>query len=474
MKKFTKILFCLMLCVFTFGLTACNDKVIRPNFDYDYSKSEVVSNGGLSVTKGDYIYFVNGYMSADDMKDKNANYTLGALMVAKLDPNGALQRDDKGLLQDEYCIMMSSKLAGFEASDLFILGDYLYFTSPCQQDQRPESGDDDLVWAKKRVDFNRIHLDYAKTGKGKVETLFQSQVENNNLEFKFYFANNRPYLLVYEKGANIDDSTKNNVLYRVDINNKNKVSEIARDVTSVVMDNATDENDTENIFYVQSGESTKLFRLDIAGESEEYGLPETSANIKVLFVGGGYVYIGEGESADSDIGLRRSLIANKSAFSPVIVTGASKNMYLSNDADAILIVTDNMIEYRSLNGNTGLKVLVEDSDATSLTYIGMTNGSVVYVDNNKAVKTASLAEAIASGSKVTPTTLATISDMKTDTDAVINCFDLNDGYLYFYKNIGTGMYLNRLQVSNNTGTEDEMIGIYLEVDDPTKKDEKKD
>ncbi len=461
---------CLLICVFTFGLVACGgDKVIRPNFDYDYSKAEVFGNGGLAVTKGNYIYFVNGYMSAEDMKTQNAKYTLGALMVAKLDNNGQIIRDDKGLLQDEYCTVMSDQLAGFEASDLFIYDNYLYFTSPCQQNQRPESGDDEMVWAKKRVDFNRINLDYAKTGKGKVERIYQSHVENNNLEFKFYFANKNPYLLVYEQGTNIDDTNKTNVLYRVDINNKNEVKELAKNVTSVVMDNTTNDNDYKNIFYVQNDNGYKLFQLDITSKPVEYGVNDADNNIEVKFVGNGYVYIGE--TVDSIVSLRRSHIATKSAFSQAIITGTLDNMYLSKDADAVFIVTDNMIEYCSIISNNGPIVLLQDSDATSITYVGMSNGNVVYVDNNKAIKVASYADAVATGDKVEPKTLATISDMNVDVDKIINCLDLDGDYLYFFKNIGTSLYLNRLQINNNNGSSEEMIGIYLEADDPTKEDE---
>ncbi len=470
MKNFTKIIFCLLICAFTFGLTACKDKVIRPNFDYNYSTSEVRGNGGLAVSKGDYVYFVNGYMSADDMETKNARYTLGALMVAKLDSNGRIQLDDKGLMQDEYCVTMSDKLAGFEASDLFILGDYLYFTSPCQEDQRPENGNDSLVWAKKRVDFNRIHLDYAKTGKGKVERLYQSQVENNKLSFKFYLANNNPYLLVYEKDTNLDDSNKTNVLYRVDINNKNKVTEIGRNITSVVLDNTTDDNDYQNIFYVKNVDNEyKLYRYDITGEPVEFGLPNSSNKVEAKFVGGGYVFIGE--TIDSTVTLKRAKIDTNSSFER-IGTGTLDNMYLSKDADAVFVVTDNMIEYYRL-GYGGIKVLVEDDSATSMTYVGMTNGCVVYVDNNKAIKMVSFADAIA-GRATEIVTLATVADMKVDTTAIINCLDLDDNYLYFFKNIGSGMYLNRLLVNNNSGSTEEMLGVYLEDDKPkTDEDEKK-
>ena len=91
MKKFTRILMCLLLCVFTFGLVACGRTT--DNFVYPNSSSETFGNGGMAVQKGDYLYFVNGFISAENQTEKNASYTVGALMIAKLDSNGEIIRN---------------------------------------------------------------------------------------------------------------------------------------------------------------------------------------------------------------------------------------------------------------------------------------------------------------------------------------------------------------------------------------------
>ena len=60
MKRFLKIMFCLLLCVFTILPTACgkNDEDDGGYFKGDVN-APVVGNGGMAVRKGNYLYFVN-------------------------------------------------------------------------------------------------------------------------------------------------------------------------------------------------------------------------------------------------------------------------------------------------------------------------------------------------------------------------------------------------------------------------------
>ena len=100
-EDFTKILVCLILIVFTLGLAACG-RSNNDNFTYPTSQLETVGNGGMAVRKGDYLYFVNGYISSADMETQNASYTVGALMIAKLDQSGNIILNEDDLLDDEY------------------------------------------------------------------------------------------------------------------------------------------------------------------------------------------------------------------------------------------------------------------------------------------------------------------------------------------------------------------------------------
>ena len=180
-----------MLCVVSFGLVACDNRTSKEkNFDYPSKNADVVGNGGLAVQKGNYIYFVNGFQSVDDIKKKDASYTVGSLLLMKLGENGEVVTDEDGLLKDEYYITMSSALCGYEVTNLYVFGDYLYFVTPCLEN---ESGD--KTWAKERVIFNRIKLDKA----GKVEQVYETGVKYDQLEYEFYESNNNLYILAWEK-----------------------------------------------------------------------------------------------------------------------------------------------------------------------------------------------------------------------------------------------------------------------------------
>ena len=125
MKRFTKILICLMLFVVGFAFVACDNRTTKEkNFVYPSRNDQVIGNGGLAVKKGNYLYFVNGFRSVDDISNKKASYTVGSLLLMKLGENGEVVTDEDGLLKDEYYITMSSALCGYEATNLFIFGDY--------------------------------------------------------------------------------------------------------------------------------------------------------------------------------------------------------------------------------------------------------------------------------------------------------------------------------------------------------------
>ena len=275
MKKFTKILICLMLCVFGLGLAACDNRTPKEKaFTYPSFSTETVGNGGLAVRKGDYVYFVNGYKSVADLKNSNKNntYTVGSLMLMKLGENGEILTDENGLVKDEYYITMSSRLCGYEATDLFIHGSYLYFVSPILEN---EKGDE--VWAKERVVFYRIKLD--KTSK--VEEVYRSNVKFDSLEYKYYQSGSNLYILAWEKGSAYYDGSAKDSLIKINATNKTS-SIISQKVSSVVF--ADELND---VFYVYDDKD--------GYDLKRYGVNDPVANdlsIKptLTFVSNGKVY----------------------------------------------------------------------------------------------------------------------------------------------------------------------------------------
>lgn len=456
MKKFTKLLICFMLCVVSFGLVACDNRTTKEkNFVYPSKNADVVGNGGLAVRKGNYIYFANGYQSVSSIKSKNANYTVGSLLLMKLDENGNVVTDDKGLLKDEYYITMSSALCGYEVTNLYVFGDYLYFVTPSKEN---ESGD--KTWAKERVVFNRIKLD--KTGK--VETIYESGVKFDQLQYEFYESNGNLYILAWEKGDSYYSSNGNNALIRINATSKSS-KKIANNVSSVVFSENADE-----IFYVKDDSDNSRYYLkqyNIASDVvADYASFEKSITVK--FVAGGNVFITKAHDFGSSTDFEVSTISTKSGFEFVYAYESDESFQITPDGSSIVFAKDNVITFIRKGEDV---VSITDEDATAISIVGFTNGSVVYYDtkdDNSTIKVVSYYNFLNDG-------VVEIDELTSVTafEADFAYFDVSadDAYMYFYKKEGDNYYLNRLKVNNNLDEKEEMIGVYEDDDAPVVEEE---
>lgn len=451
MKKFTKILICLAICFMCMGMVACGKK---DNFVYPTAVQTTYSNGGLAVKKGNYLYFVNGYQSASSMVKKNADYTVGALMIAKLDAAGNLVVDENGLLKDDFYRTMSSKLCGFEATNLYVFGDYLYFASPSQEDEADRNVTGGETWAKTRVVFYRVKLN--KTGK--VEKLYTSEVSNTNLQYCYYSYNNSTFLLAFEKGDSIEvkDDT-NNRLLRVDAESK-KVFTIAKDVVDVVMPTQDVANAHENVFYTLKGDNgkMKLHQLNVVtGEDNSF---ELENDVTLVCVANGRLFYTKTqkfaggtdlcyfEIAGNVYNAEHNCVSNVQLFT---------NYYIAEDGETFVGINSTSIEIRwkwwASNGQT---FVCEEAGAN---FIGFAGASMIYYDENNNIK------ALDCTQKAEPVTIATVENVDTAH------FDCNWDYLYFYKTVGSNNYLHRLRINNNAElVKEELVGVLLNSDIPEK------
>ena len=129
MKKFTMFMVLLLVCA-CFVLSGCSPKLDMPN-----NYTNVVSNGGFVVSAGNYMYFGNGYKGysslTDGDNDGNVNqYSLNRIKLDKTThPKSTwfkLEKED-----DEYNIeKVAEKITAYETNNLYVVDQYLYFTSP--------------------------------------------------------------------------------------------------------------------------------------------------------------------------------------------------------------------------------------------------------------------------------------------------------------------------------------------------------
>ncbi len=442
-----------MLCVFGFGLVACGDprNEEEKNFTYPSGSDIVYGNGGLAVKKGNYVYFVNGYKSIDDATNKKEKYTVGSLMLMKLGADGEVVTTDDGLINDDYFIKMSSSLCGYQATNLFIHGDYLYFVSPCLEN---ESGD--KVWAKERVVFNRIKLDKSS----KVEEVYRSGVKYDQLKYEYYQENGKLFILVWEKGESYYSNKGNNALVRVNATNKSS-KKISNDVQSVVFSENSDE-----IFFSKHSNDDDYYYLkqyDIAeDEVEDYYSFEKTFEVKA--VSNGKVFITMSHEFGSTTDLKVSNIENHTGFALLYAYSDSLNLSFANDG-TVVAVKDNVI---SLIKSVNVVETIVDEEATSINIIGFANGCVFYYDNVSNIKCFSYSNVL-DGNDAEIATLTTIDAV--ESDCAYFDLDEDESMMYFYKKVGENYYLHRIRINNNLGEAEEMFGVYLEEDAPEVEEE---
>ena len=133
MKKFYSCLVMMLLvCVMFFS--ACGG-VAPMKGEQPLKDADVLGNGGHTVIKDGYMYYVNGYLESTDYdqlsENKIGSVTKGAIYRTKLDSTGKLVKDENGFLTGTEAIV--KKVVGFDKGSFYIVGDYIYYSTPHNQ-----------------------------------------------------------------------------------------------------------------------------------------------------------------------------------------------------------------------------------------------------------------------------------------------------------------------------------------------------
>ena len=177
MKKRIKYIFALLLCL-CFVLSGCSTNLEMP-------KGEIDSQGGSVVCIGNYIYYANtfvDYTSLSGNANTDSTTKQNALYRLKTDDYGNTTKDDDELIEN--IEKVKDKIAGFNNSNMFIVGDYLYFTSPNTHKDK-EGGD-----LFNLTTLFRIKLDGSN---------FKEILSTKSTQGDFYLVTGEtPYLLIYD------------------------------------------------------------------------------------------------------------------------------------------------------------------------------------------------------------------------------------------------------------------------------------
>ena len=223
MKKICAVLGCLLL-TFCLLLSGCS-KLEMPSSD-----GVVYGNGGTVVQKGEYVYFANAYTGysalENDVSNKKGKAGLYSLYRVKTkDVNGTLELDEQGLVAN------AEKVVGFEYSNLYIVNDYLYFSSPNMHKTKSGENRFDLI------SIFKVKLD----GSG-LKELYTTEEYTSSNDWTICNIQNTNYLVTYE----------GNEIVRQEINNKGNLKDrtvLASDITNAILpENQNYSNDNKVYF----------------------------------------------------------------------------------------------------------------------------------------------------------------------------------------------------------------------------------
>lgn len=215
MKKFTTALLILLVCV-CFVLTGCSGTKLTMPEGY----ANPVSNGGFVVGAGNYMYFANAFKSYNDLQEKSDNngdkvaeYSVNRLKINQSNAGlNAIKNQDDGF---DYETVIN-KIAGYETSNMYVVNDYLYFTTP------------------------NVHKNKENAYEFNLSSLFKIKLDGTDLkEILTTKSTDTKFYLTKDKQLLIFDDSK---LFGINLKqNSTEVKTLASDVSSVVFPKAQEQ-----------------------------------------------------------------------------------------------------------------------------------------------------------------------------------------------------------------------------------------
>lgn len=183
MKK--KLLSLVIMCFMAVSIlfAGCTPKGLTDNPATD---ANVISNGGMAVVKGDYLYYVNGYidetsLTTDDNKSGKVEHA-GIYRTKLVD--GKIQKNEDGFLKSTDLVV--SKVVGFSNGGFYIIDDFIYYATPYMNLDR------DGTLQSSRVEFHKINIDGTND-----KTLYVTSKNEDKLDWTIYTIDGSVYLVAY-------------------------------------------------------------------------------------------------------------------------------------------------------------------------------------------------------------------------------------------------------------------------------------
>ncbi len=386
--------FCLVgLAVISFAGCASNLSTFKDNPQKD---DVVIGNGTLAVTKGDYLYFANGFVSYSEVSDNNfdGKITYSGLYRIKLENGHPVEvepeKDEDGneIFDGSNALenidVLAKKVVGFEYVGLYILGDYLYYASPCNEKNGA------MEVESSRVDFFRIKLDRSKSS----EWIYTTKSAGSEVKYNAFESNGTTYITI------LDGKTLIATKYDAKNNKSSKV--VSEEVTSVAFcsynTSASAVADfSKTLYYTRdykegdgesfaSGNVLCKFSLDKVENYDKVYISSDTITLKKA--SSEKIYYEKKISTNQSSSTSLYAVANESEI------GTTKEEYVhSSYGDFMLVSSGNAM---IVNDSTNKEIAVVDNngnytkiDSVTGTIIA-TSGNYVYYtdDSNNAIKRA--------------------------------------------------------------------------------------
>ena len=181
-KKSVLMVACLLMVSLIFAGCGFQPLSAMPNRD-----AQVIGNGGLSVVKGEYVYYVDSFVEASTVgrHDNTYNKVDTACIYRTKMVDGELVYNEDGVLQNVELVV--PKIVGFENTNLFIFDDYIYYGTPNTQNDKDAELRNDLI------DFCRAKLDGSN-----VQIIYTTTAYEDDAVHSFYKVGSSVYLVVFD------------------------------------------------------------------------------------------------------------------------------------------------------------------------------------------------------------------------------------------------------------------------------------
>lgn len=252
-----------------FVLSACGPATLDHKNGLGNLGGEVSSNGGFSVVKGDYVYFVNGVASSTDSNEYGKVETGALVRIKKTDlaaPAGKAE-----------IVIPSLFVAGDKTSGVYIFGDHVYFASPATVKNKEGKVENS------KLDFVKVNLD--GTGRQILTT-----VADNTTVYRYVEKDSKVYLIL--KTVN-DDSESVIAIYDAD----GKQVVMTEKVEAYLFDDGTSDG---VVYYTKKAHNASL---DEDEDFNEVHRVSVDGKDEIVLSGNGMIKTEEGKEVTNGIGL---------------------------------------------------------------------------------------------------------------------------------------------------------------------------